>query len=72
MNKGKIVFIPRIESVVNLEGLYGHLEIQGNGDVVLVNSQNNVKIGDNISSIISNKGNSLIYLNENGLIDKYN
>ncbi len=72
LNKGKIVFIPRIESVVNLEGLYGHLEIQGNGDVVLVNSQNNVKIGDNILSIISNEGNSLIYLNENGLIDKYN
>lgn len=72
LHKGRIEFIPKIENIGELKGVYGHLEIEGNGDVVLVNSQDNVKIGDNILSIISNKGISLIYLNETGLIDKYN
>ncbi len=72
LDKGKINFIPRIESVGDLDDVYGHLEIQGNGEVVLVNSQNNVKINDEISTITSDKGVSLIYFNKNGLIDKYN
>ena len=70
--KGMIEFIPKIESKGDLSDVYGHLEIQGNGKVVLVNSQNNVNIGDDVLSITNNKDDSLIYFNGNGIINKYN
>jgi len=72
LSNGKIVFVPKIESVGNLNNIYGHLEIQGNEEVVLVNSQNNVKIGDEILTIVNENDKSLIYNSENGLLNKYN
>ena len=67
-----IHFIPKVESVGALDNVYGHLEIQGNREVVLVNSQNNVKMGDIISTITNNNSDSLINFSKNGIINKYN
>ncbi len=72
LKNGRINFIPKINSVGELENICEHLEIQGNNEVILVNSQNSVKIGDKVSTITNKKANSLIYFSENGLINKFN
>ncbi len=69
---GKIHFNPKVESIGVLENMYGHIEIQGNREVVLVNSQNSVKNGDEISTIINKNGVSLINISKNGIFNKYN
>ena len=72
LNNGIINFIPKIDSVGSLEGVYGHLEIPGNNEIILVNSQNKVTIEDEITTINNKNGDSLIYISKNGLINKYN
>ena len=67
LNDGKIDFIPKLDSIGNLKSFYGHDEIQGNGDVILLNPQNNTVIGGDISTIISKNNKSLIYFNKNSL-----
>jgi len=61
---GKIKFIPKIENMGELDNIIGHIEIQGNNEEVLVNSQNNVKIGDEILTIVNKNNNSLIYFSK--------
>jgi len=67
LNDGKIDFIPKLDSIGNMKSFYGHDEIQGNGDVILLNPQNNTVIGGDISTIISKNNKSLIYFNKNSL-----
>jgi hypothetical protein len=66
--KDKIEFVPKLKEIGNLDHLTGHREIQVNGAEVLLNSQNNLDIGE-IVSIISNKiEKSLIYFDKSSLM----
>ena len=63
-----IKFIPKIAKIGALDGFYGHLEKDGNNSEILVNSQNNIEIGLNISVINNKNDKSLIYFNENNFL----
>ncbi len=60
-----IKFIPKIAKIGALDGFYGHLEKDGDNSEILVNSQNNIEIGLNVSIINNKNDKSLIYFNEN-------
>ena len=47
-----IKFIPKVDFIGDLSDYYGHIEKQGNGSKVLVNSQEKVVIGMEISTIL--------------------
>tara|TARA_R110000787_G_scaffold284341_2_gene397946 strand:+ start:6611 stop:7774 length:1164 start_codon:yes stop_codon:yes gene_type:complete len=63
-----IKFIPKIVKIGELDGFYGHIEKDGGNSEILVNSQNNIEIGLNISIINSKDDKSLIYFDENNLL----
>jgi len=63
----EILFVPKLDEIGDLDGIYGHREIQGNREVVLVNSQNIAKIGNEISTIVSKNNKTLVYFNKNNL-----
>ncbi len=67
LKNDKITFEPILVEIGDLLDLYGHDEVQGNGDVILMNSQNNAVIGDDISTIVSKNNKTLIYFNKNNL-----
>jgi len=67
LSNGKIAFIPKIENLGNLDACYGHIEVDGKNEIVLVNSQSNVGIGDEISTIINKNDKSLFYFNKNNV-----
>ncbi len=67
LHKEKINFVPKVESIGSLDSFYGHIEVDGNREVILVNSQNKVKIGDKISTIVNKSNDLLIYLDKNDL-----
>lgn len=68
LEKEKIAFIPKIDKIGELNANFGHKEIDGGGSKILVNSQNNIEIGQ-IVSIINNKNDkSLIYFDENNFL----
>jgi len=67
LSNGKINFIPKLENIGEFDSFYGHIEIQGNNEEVLVNSQNSVKIGDEILTIVNKNNDSLIYFKKNDL-----
>lgn len=60
---GKIEFIPLIDEIGNLDHYFAQKEIVGKGDVVLVNSQEEVKIGTIVSKIVNKNDKTLIYFN---------
>lgn len=64
---GDITFIPKVENLGVLDTCYGHIEIDGKNEVVLVNSQSYVRIGDEISTIINKNDKSLFYFNKNNV-----
>ena len=65
LEKGTIKFIPKIIKIGALKNSYGHLEKDANNSKILVNYQNNIEIGLNVSIINNKNDNSLIYFNEN-------
>tara|TARA_B100000809_G_scaffold266700_1_gene330845 strand:+ start:6641 stop:7804 length:1164 start_codon:yes stop_codon:yes gene_type:complete len=64
----EIKFIPKIVKIGELVGFYGHLEEDGNNLEILVNSQNNIEIGLNVSIINNKNDKSLIYFNEKNIL----
>lgn len=54
-----INFVPRIDLIGNLDAFKGHVEIQGNGATILLNSQENIAVGTEVLSI-SDKNNPSI------------
>ena len=66
--QGKINFIPLIDEIGHLDHYFTHQEIVGKGNMVLVNSQEDVKIGTIVSEIVNKNDNSLIYFNENNFL----
>ena len=59
MPGGSLEFRPIIESIGNLEQFFGHREVDAEGQILLLNSQEKVLVGDNISTIIDENGVSL-------------
>ncbi len=68
LENGKIKFIPKIEKIGELNNFYGHVEKDGNKSKILVNSQNNIEIGQNVSIINNENDKSLIYFDENNFL----
>jgi hypothetical protein len=68
LENGSIKFIPKIAKIGILDRFYGHLEKDGNNSKILVNSQNNIEIGLNVSIINNKNDKSLIYFNENNFL----
>lgn len=66
LENGAISFHPRVDAIGNLDSNYGHKEIEGNNELVLVNSQESVHIGQKISTIIAKNDRSLIFFKLNG------
>ncbi|PHS64150.1 MAG: peptidase M14 [Flavobacterium sp.] len=66
--EGKIKLIPLIDEVGDLDHYFAHKEIVGKGNVVLVNSQEEVEIGTIVSEIVNKNDNSLVYFNENNFL----
>jgi len=64
---GAISFIPEIVEIGNLNEYIGHIDVDAKGANVLVNSQNNIKVGDEVSIIVNKKDDSLIYFNKSDL-----
>lgn len=63
----KIKLSPKLDEMGDLDHLTGHREVLVNSAEILLNSQNNLEIGE-IVSIISNKNDdSLIYFNKNSI-----
>jgi len=62
-----IIFIPEIVEIGDLTEFIGHIDIDAKGAKVLVNSQNNIRVGDKVSIIVNKKDESLIYFNQNDL-----
>ncbi|MCH2488965.1 MAG: peptidase M14 [Flavobacteriales bacterium] len=54
-----INFVPRIDLIGNLDAFKGHVEIQGHGATILLNSQENIAVGTEVLSI-SDKNNPSI------------
>ena len=68
LENGILKFIPKIEKIGDLDTVYGHKEKDGNNAEILVNSQNNIEIGLNVSIIINKNDKSLIYFDENNFL----
>ncbi|MCF6306968.1 MAG: DUF2817 domain-containing protein [Flavobacteriaceae bacterium] len=66
--QGKIKLIPLIDEIGDLDHYFAHKEIVGKGNVVLVNSQEEVEIGAIVSEIVNKNDNSLVYFNENNFL----
>jgi hypothetical protein len=64
----KIKFIPLIDEIGNLDHYFAHKEIVGKGNMVLVNSQEEVEIGVIVSEIVNKNDNSLVYFYENNFL----
>lgn len=64
---GKILFIPKLVGIGEIKDFKGHIEIDAKNASVLVNSQNNIKVGDEISTIVNKNDSSLIYFDKNDL-----
>ena len=67
LSDGKIRLVPKLDSVGVLEDLFGHVEVQGNNKLILVNSQSKIEIEDEVSTILDKNDNSLVYFIENGI-----
>lgn len=65
LDDGILRFVPKLDAIGELDGLKGHIEINVEGDEILLNSQNIIKIGDEILRINKKKDDSLIYFDEN-------
>jgi len=63
----KIKFSPKLDEIGNLDHLTGHREVQVNSEEILLNSQNNLEIGEIVSKISNKNDESLIYFNKNSL-----
>ncbi|WP_142786005.1 M14 family zinc carboxypeptidase [Changchengzhania lutea] len=61
IKEGKIEFIPKVEKIGNLDGYYGHREIDANESEVLDKNGNWLKIGnENVCVILNNEKTSLL------------
>ncbi|MFT5103053.1 MAG: hypothetical protein ACI86C_000704 [Candidatus Latescibacterota bacterium] len=56
-----ISFVPKIDFIGDLSNYFGHKEKDGNGLIVLVNSQVNVEIGVKVSKILAKDTNSIVF-----------
>jgi len=68
LENGMVKFIPRVDEIRELNSYYGHKEIDGKNLQVIVNYQENIQIGDIVSSIVNKFDYSLIYFDENNLL----
>ena len=67
LSDGKIKLIPKLDSIGSLENLHGHIEAQGNRELVLINSQSKAKIEDEVLTIVGKNDNSLVYFIKNDI-----
>ncbi|PKA84086.1 zinc carboxypeptidase [Ulvibacter sp. MAR_2010_11] len=56
-----VEFQPHIDAVGDLDNFIGHFEIDGEGASVLVNSQENVFVGDKVLDIVNKMDDSVVY-----------
>lgn len=56
----KIKFIPKVNKIGKFQSLQGHYELDAKGEVVLINSQQNIKLEDEILTIDSKSNDLLI------------
>ncbi len=64
----KIIFLPKISEIGDLKTLYAHKELDGKYAQVLMNSHENIEIGETVSIIVNKNDNSLIYFDENNFL----
>ncbi len=64
----KIKFIPKIDKIGNLDSYFGHKEKEGKKSKVLINQQDNIKIGDIVSIIVNKNDKSLIYFDKKNFL----
>jgi len=64
----KIKFIPLISELGALKDKFGHKEIVGKGEVVLLNSQEKIEIEVKVLEIVNKNDNTLVYFNENNFL----
>jgi len=58
LQQGRIVFQPVIDSIGSLSEFFAHKTIDGGGAFLLLNLQENVSIGDNVSTIVDKNDHS--------------
>lgn len=68
LENSAVKFVPKIVKIGNLNNVCGHNEKDGNNAEILVNSQNKIEIGLNVSVIVSKCDKSLIYFDENNVL----
>ncbi len=68
LENGKIIFLPELDCIGDLNDFYGHIDKDGEGAVILVDSQKNLIIGNIISTIVNKNDNSLVYFNKNNFL----
>lgn len=52
MQKGTVQFVPVIDAIDNLEGFFGHKEVDAEKSEILLNSYENVFVGAKVASIV--------------------
>ena len=66
--EGGVHFVPKIEAIDDLINIYGHQEIVGKGDEVLLNSQEKIEIGAKVLKIVSKKDKTLVYFDVKNIL----
>ncbi len=58
---GRILFVGKLETIGDLSNFYGHTDVNGFGEYILINSQKTNNIGDVVSIIVNKNEKNTIY-----------
>lgn len=61
LEDGQIEFIAVVDALDDLENFKGHIDIDGRGATVLINSHKNVALGANVTSIVDQNDASVVF-----------